>query len=197
MNKIEIWGDIPGYEGYYQVSDKGNIKSLKRKVIKKNGIEVKINERILKSYDNSNGYLFVSLSKEGKTSNKYIHKLVAIVFLGHIPNGMVDVVDHIDGDKNNNNLTNLQVITTEGNILKGKKIKEAKGCYWNNRNKKWYTLITIDVKQINLGSFTEKYDAREMWELAHQNRDYYRMLLTTNDRKVTNKLFKEYLKSLK
>ena len=78
----EIWKNIKGYEGLYQVSNLGRIKSLKRKVYAGNGKMRWQYERIMSSKKtNGNGYNIVSLNKNGKSQNRYVHRLVAEMFI--------------------------------------------------------------------------------------------------------------------
>lgn len=116
--EIEIWKDVPGYEGLYQASDFGRIKSLERtiyKVMNGGGIHgYKRRERILNQYNN-NDYLIVRLSKDGLMTNCYAHILVADSF---IPNPMnLPEINHEDGNKQNNNLYNLKRVTASENQL--------------------------------------------------------------------------------
>lgn len=157
----EIFKDIPGYEGIYQVSDLGRVKSLERKAWNGNGYRL-IKERILKPSSNkNNGYLYVVLRKEENPKTFSIHKLVAVVFLNHIPNGHNIVVDHKDNDKANNRKDNLQIITQRKNTSKDKKNKTSKytGVSWHKRRKKWLTHIRINGKVKHLGYFTNEEDA--------------------------------------
>ena len=106
----EIYKDIYGYEGLYQISSLGGVRSLDRKVhwkdtfIKSEGVK-------LKPYLTGKGYLTVRLYKNKTKKDFVVHKLVAITFLNHKPNGMKIVVDHIDNNKLNNNVKNLQLIS--------------------------------------------------------------------------------------
>lgn len=77
----EIWKDIEGYYGLYQVSNKGNVKSLERNVKGKNGSYYTVSERMLKPRKNRYGYLYVHLHKEGKIKIMLIHRLVASAFV--------------------------------------------------------------------------------------------------------------------
>ena len=98
----EIWKDIPYYEGIYQVSNKGNIKSFKCGKIK-----------ILKPFKSKDGYLSVKLTKNKKEKTLRVHRLVAQTF---IPNPLNKLeVNHIGGCKHNNNLNNLEWVTREEN----------------------------------------------------------------------------------
>ena len=79
-NIQEIWKDIPNYEGYYQVSNLGNVKSLARF----NNLGKRVKERVLKNLvTTTKGYLVVRLSKIGLVKTKQIHQLVAEAFLNH------------------------------------------------------------------------------------------------------------------
>lgn len=111
--KEEIWRDVVGYKGCYQVSDLGNIRSLDR--IDYTGRRLK--GRILKPAI-ACGYLVVNLSLNGKVKTLKVHQLVAITFLNHKPCGHKLVIDHIDNNKLNNSLENLQIITQRENSSK-------------------------------------------------------------------------------
>ena len=99
---IENWKDIPDYNGKYQVSDLGNVRSIDRMVRGRYGL-IKLKGRVLKKGISSNGYYTVNLSVNDKNKTFLVHQLVAIVFLNHKPNGHKLVIDHIDNNKLNNN----------------------------------------------------------------------------------------------
>ena len=115
----EIWKDIPGYEGLYQVSDLGRIKRLP-KLVKNEGLRNKSKtfiskELIIKPFNISKGYKGVILTKNGKRTNKKLHRLVAEVFIENPFNK--PQVNHIDCDKTNNKVTNLEWVTGSENII--------------------------------------------------------------------------------
>ena len=93
MSQIEEFRPVKGYEGIYEISNLGNVKSLKYN-----------NGKILKVREDKYGYVKVNLYKNKKTKTCYIHQLMAIAFLNHTPNGHKLVVDHIDNNPSNNNL---------------------------------------------------------------------------------------------
>lgn len=118
--KEEIWKDIKGFEGLYQVSSFGNVRSLERTL--NNGNQWK--GRLLKQELN-HGYKRVLLCKNGKKQHFRVHKLVAMVFVPN-PNNYT-IVNHIDEDKTHNYYTNLEWCTAKYNSNYGNcKYKIAK-----------------------------------------------------------------------
>lgn len=115
-----VWKDIPGFEGLYQVSTLGEVKSLPRVATRRqrNGTLVSqpIRERILKSSVNRRGYLHVVLRRDGKSLTYEVHTLVAAAFMG--PRPFVDSqIRHMDGNPLNNNVDNLRYGTRSENQL--------------------------------------------------------------------------------
>ena len=114
MIQDEVWKDIEGYEGLYQVSNFGNIKSLPR--IRHNGKGTYIQkEKLLKQTFTSTGYKKVELCKDGKRKGFKVHRLVAIAFIPNPDNK--PEVNHIDGNKINNNIDNLEWVTSSENTI--------------------------------------------------------------------------------
>ena len=108
----EIWKPIPGYTNY-KVSNLGRVKSIYRASCKNQFFE----GRILTPIRNNGGYLKVNLSKDGVRKEGKIHRLVLSAFVGECPEGMV--VNHIDEDKTNNCLSNLEYVTPKENSNHG------------------------------------------------------------------------------
>jgi len=111
----EEWKDIEGYEGLYQVSNLGNVKSLKRVIVKKNGVSLPIEEKILKPSIASHGYRVVVLANKGQLKQMLIHRLVAKAFVDN-PNNYKEI-NHKDGNKLNNNISNLEWCTYTENLV--------------------------------------------------------------------------------
>ena len=107
----EIWKDIEGYEDLYQVSNLGRVRRLKFI----NKTTNKYQERIVAITDNGEGYKIVSLCKNGKRKNYYIHRLIATYFIPNKENKLE--INHIDGNKNNNNINNLEWCTRSENLI--------------------------------------------------------------------------------
>lgn len=133
---MEIWKDIKNYEGLYQISTLGNVKSVTRK---KRSIYSN-QDIILKPGLNTQGYLFVGLYKNGKTTQKRINRLVAEAF---IPNPLNKAyVNHKNEIKTDNNVDNLEWVTPKENSnYSVKKIKQYTAD--NKYIKTWNNLITI------------------------------------------------------
>ena len=111
----EVWKDIIGYEGFYQVSNMGRVRSLDRDIIDKNGIVYSLKGSMREVSSSSRGYQDIGLSKDGEQKTFFIHRLVAESF---IPNPKsLPIVNHIDGDKRNNVVTNLEWVNNSQNIL--------------------------------------------------------------------------------
>jgi len=102
---LEEWRPIEGYEGFYEVSNLGRVRSLDRVVKGCPGQQKPIKGRLLKPLLRSHGYLYVCLCKEGKKKNYFIHRLVAVAFLGQPPEG--HVVCHGSKGQQCNKVTNL------------------------------------------------------------------------------------------
>ena len=107
---IEEWRDIEGFNGYYQISNTGKVKNKKRNILRK-------------IFYTKNGYPFVTFCIKRKSTTRYIQRLVAEAF---IPDFTPDkCITHIDGDKSNNNVNNLKIVTQDevhkyASILGGK-----------------------------------------------------------------------------
>lgn len=113
-NNIETWKDVIGYESYYQVSNLGRLKRKPRKIINR-GNNQTLKEKIIAPYKGRKGYLFYRLRNDNKDTKRFsAHRLVALNFT---PNPLEKPeVNHMDGNKENNYLDNLEWVTTKENI---------------------------------------------------------------------------------
>ena len=165
----EEFADIKGYEGIYQISNFGNVKSLKRPIwlIKNQCFGIR-KERILKPSLVSKGYLQINLSKDGVRKHFKIHQLIAIAFLNHTQNKHNEIIDHIDNNPSNNLIDNLQITTCRHNVSKDRKGFTSKfvGVCWDKRHLKWRSNIRINNKQIHLGLFTSEIEASQAYQLS-------------------------------
>jgi hypothetical protein len=162
----EIFKDIPEYEGVYQVSNFGNVKSLPR--FRKTGTVSGgyiTKEKILKKTIFSNGYIVATLINFGKTKKISVHQLVAMAFLNHRPNGFDLVVDHINDIKTDNRLENLRLVTNRENASKKQRgTSKYTGVYFSFKNKKWVSAIYINGKTIFLGQFSTEHEASQSYQ---------------------------------
>ena len=135
----EIWKDIPGYEGKYQASSLGRIKSLNYKMSGKEGI--------MSHNFKNDGYLEVCLRNNGKAKTICVHRLVWMAFYGMIPDGME--VNHKNEDKTDNCIFNLNLLTHRQNCIWGTRIKRLsenlKGVLKNRKDtSKWVIQLSKD-----------------------------------------------------
>lgn len=166
----EIWKDIKGYEGLYQVSSFGRVYSFPREW--KTGVSVgKHSGKILKTSKNTKNGEIVGLRKNNKRKSIRIHQLVAEAFLNHIIDGHRFVVDHINNNPLDNRLENLQIVTQRFNCSKDKKGFSSihTGVSWDKFRNKWVSFIMIDGKRKNLGRFCFELDASQAYQTALQN----------------------------
>lgn len=137
---MEIWKDIPGYEGLYQASNLGNIKSLNYNNTKK--------EKLLKTKYDKRGYLAIELRNKGKRYYTRVHRLVAMAFIPN-PNNYPQV-NHKDENKENNNVDNLEWCTNDYNA------------HYGTRYERIRTKLLKPVKQYDLdGNYIQTFNSIE------------------------------------
>lgn len=150
---MEIWKNIEGFEGKYQISNLGRVKSFYFN-----------KEKILKQWIDDKGYYRVDLKKNDK-----VHQLMAIAFLNHIPCKYKFVINHKDFNKLNNNIDNLEIVTARQNTNKSH-IKSSSSfvgvsCY-NYGNKNWRARIVINGKQKVIGYYKTEIEASNAYQNA-------------------------------
>jgi len=157
---MEIYKDVIGYEGLYQVSSLGNVKSLKYG-----------KEKTLKLSLNRGGYLRVNLCKKGNIERRLIHQLTVEAFLDHKRCGFKLVVNHIDFNKTNNNVNNLEIVTARENTNRKHIESTSKytGVHWYKITNKWRAVIVINGKQKHLGYFVDELEASEAYQKELNN----------------------------
>jgi len=139
------WKDIVGFEGFYKVNDIGQVKSLH-------------SNKLLKQNITGSGYKYVNLYRFGSQKHKDVHVLMAESFLGHTSNGYEIVVDHIDNNKLNNVLKNLQLISNRKNSMKDKNPRSGHSCIYKNSGN-WLVRMRVKGKKISVGTFKKIDDA--------------------------------------
>jgi len=165
----EEFREIENYEGLYEISNYGRIKSLER-IVKNRFSSRIVSERILNFNIDKDGYHLVSLSHKSKVSKKKVHQLVAIAFLNHTPCGLQIVVDHRDMIKNNNFVHNLQLITNRENLSRIKRgSSKYTGVHLDKKSKKWRSSIRIKGRKKSLGSFDSELEASNAYQKELKN----------------------------
>jgi len=167
----EVWKDIPGYEGLYEISNFSNVKSIARVVVRNTyGIQP-VGERILKQCLDSRGYYYVVLCKEKKHKNFSIHQLMAMAFLNHKPCGYQLVINHINGDKLKNTIDNIEIVTQRENssicYRKNNHLFTSKyiGVSKQSGGGGWISTIYINGKTRYIGTFLSE----ELASIAYQS----------------------------
>lgn len=166
----EEWIDIESLKGSYQINRSGIIKSLARNVIRKNGVPNRVLEKVLKPRKvHSSGYVILNLNHFGKSVSCRLHRLLAETFIPN-PQNLPDV-NHIDGNKSNNDISNLEWVSTRENsthaFLMRKKTSQYSGVSWSSAKSKWCSHIKVNGKHMNLGYFLDEENARKAYLDAH------------------------------
>ena len=158
----EYWFSIAGWDGLYEVSNHGRIKSLERKITAGSRTYV-IHERILRPRHDKDGYMMVDLQNAGKVVTHKVHRIVATTFLENPCNK--PQVNHKDGNKANNRVENLEWVSdSENKIHLHAKLQESKGrsgaygVNWRADRGKWRAYSSIGGYR-HLGLFENKKDA--------------------------------------
>lgn len=145
----EEWKDIIGWEGFYQVSSFGRIKTIKKEVLRRDGTILVISEKIRKLSHQKNGYLKVQLVRNGKGISYWVHRLVAEAFIPNPENK--PQVNHKKGIKNDNRVSQLEWMTYEEDR---KHAEDVLGHRWDKgiRPKGYTHVQSKSVAQIDLYS---------------------------------------------
>ena len=156
----ETWRSIKGYEEHYKVSSLGRVKSIKFG-----------KDKLLKPGLNSNGYYIVVLCVGGVLKTNKVHQLVAEAFLNHTRCNHESVVNHIDINRKNNVLSNLEIVSMRENSNRKHLPSSSKytGVGWDKDRNKWKAQIRINGKSKNLGCYVNEIDASNAYKKALMN----------------------------
>ena len=183
MNKSdeinEIWKPVKGYEGIYEVSNLGRVKSLPRVIRYKNGRKRQSKIRIL-SPGRFGDYHGVQLCNEEGSKKYYVHRLVCTAFLGNPIGGRV-TVNHIDGDKYNNKLSNLEWSSYSENL----KHAYRNGLNKNSGENNHYTKFSDEtISQVREKYATGQYLQSELADLYGISRMQIHRIVKFKNRKI-------------
>lgn len=145
MNDIEVWKPHPEFQ-FVEVSTLGNVRTFDREVTTNSGVRL-VNGRVLKPFYNKDGYLLTKITVDGKRITKGIHRLVAETFIPNPEN--LSQVNHKDCNRDNNNTSNLEWVTSEYNI----KYRESHGKALN------HPVFAINLSTLKISRFSSQSEA--------------------------------------
>lgn len=155
MTNLIFVCDIPDFD--YGISENGDVYSYRH-------------ARFVTPYVNTNGYIRVRLTREGRQIPMYLHRLLALTFIPNKNTKECLYVDHADRDKQNNSLSNLRWCTlSENNRNKSKREGASSkflGVSWNKQYNKWESRILVEDNHLSLGSFDDEHKAAEAYRTA-------------------------------
>ena len=163
---MEEWSFIVGYYGLYEVSNQGRVRSLDRTIPTKAGGSRRLKGKLRALPIDSNGYRVVGLSIEGKMTYYGVHQLVAIAFMDHNPRRRAIIIRHGNGDRSDNRVENLYLVSSRENRVKEGGSSEYIGVAWDKRENRWQSNISVGGRQILLGHFKDEKEASFVYESA-------------------------------
>ena len=180
----EVWKRVIGEEDSYEVSNIGRVRSIDRHITSKKGIVRRVDGKMLTLQMDKDGYLVVSIARNGKYKTRKVHRLVVSAFIGVIPVGMV--VNHKNGIKADNRVENLEITTLSGNAQhslhvlgntpKGGKEKPVEMLDMNDNILKTFSslveaanYVKLDYSSITLAIKREGTSAGCKWRLIGSN----------------------------
>ena len=176
MNE-EIWRPIEGYEGLYEVSNLGRVRSLDR-YVKGKGKSYRLHKgKVLSSAKDTIGYLFVILHCNGKCKTIRVHRLVAEAFIPAVEG--LSEVNHKDEDKTNNRVENLEWCSHKYNMNFGTRNIRAKETsikngYWTDLNREEWRKKYYQEKKDHIKEYYKKYYQEHKNEYNERQKEYYR-----------------------
>lgn len=160
----EVWENIKGYEGLYQVSNIGRVKAL-RKIVHYNNAQRTQEERIMRPEVIKKGYLRVLLCFKGTQKHQQVHRLVYSAFKGDIPEGIL--INHKDLDKKNNCIDNLELMTNRQNAHHYRRsVGRSLPLGVSKVRNKYKAVIQINKKAIRLGVYDTPEQAGAVFQKA-------------------------------
>lgn len=148
----EEWRDVVGYEGYYMVSSLGRVASNSKKLRTKFGYRV-TKPKLLRQIKNKSGYCKITVSKNKEQKAALVHKLVAIAFIENKENK--PMIDHIDRNKTNNNVTNLRWCTLSENMNNPLTVEHCRNLNLGRKHPSYYKPVVA----LKNGNVVKKYES--------------------------------------
>lgn len=183
-SEVEIWKPIPEYEGYYEASSLGRIRSVNREITRNDGKVKKWGSAIKKPYP-FKGYLSVRLCKNHEGKNFLVHRLVALAFLSN-PNNLPEI-NHKNGIREDNSVENLEWISRIDNqrhswhVLGRKVSDKLKSSFEHTKRKKYKTVLNIETG-IYYDSIIDAAKSRNvvdynLWRVLNSNRNNTKFII--------------------
>ena len=165
---VEVWKDVPGYEGYYAVSNLGRVKSLERTIqndgnLGQNKLS-KYSERIMKPGKRKKGYLGINLTRNCKTRAFLVHRLVAEAFIPNPQN--LPFINHKDENKQNNRVENLEWCTNKYNVNYGS-WKEKQSIAHINQKYSSKPVVQLDKNNVVVATYPSIAEAERQTAVKH------------------------------
>ena len=170
----EVWKDVVDFEGFYQVSNFGNVKRMTKTVYKNNNVIQNFPEKIIATHKHRNRYYSVHLTKGVDKFRLSLHRLVAIAFLNNSSNKFE--VNHIDCNKSNNKVTNLEWVNRHENQSYKKNGKTRYVGVIKNNSNTYTAYMGLNGKRNHLGTFKteeEAHLARRKFEVENNIENKY------------------------
>jgi hypothetical protein len=155
---MEVWKNIKGYEGLYQVSSLSRVRNKDRKVLSSSGVLRFYKSRIIKVYTHKNKSVIVTLIKDSKCKRHYLHRVIATAFLPNSHNK--PCINHIDGDRSNNELDNIEWCTYKEN---------SEHSYNNNLSSRNDNIILTNISNGEIKTFRSQ---RKVCEFLGESCNY-------------------------
>lgn len=160
----EIWKEVSEFTGVYEVSNKGQVRSIDRVVIRSNSRPINVSGQNLSIGMDKDGYSIVQFNVSGKRYIRKVHRLVYEAFNGRLKKGLV--IDHIDNDRTNNKADNLQQITNRLNVSKDRVRNLPTGVYKNTHGGGYRAQFQADGTSAYIGTFKTVKEASDAYKDA-------------------------------
>jgi hypothetical protein len=160
----EVWKEVVEFADSYEVSNKGNVRSVDRVVIRSNGRPITVNGKDISIMPDKDGYSIVQLYKDGRRYVRKVHRMVYEAFVGELSKDLV--IDHRDNDKSINSVENLQQVTNRFNVSKDRKRSLPTGVYLNANGGGFKVQFQANNVSVYIGTYSTIKSANKAYKDA-------------------------------